>query len=104
MTAPTFVFDTVDAFLSESRVKSIVNLTASRVPEEWVAFVDRIRTRLSSAGYHLGPYRLQTRLARIAVLPMSLTLTKADYRFFQEYDWFVKEWSLPVDPLSGLVP
>ena len=35
---------------------------------------------------------------------MSLTLTKADYRFFQEYDWFVKEWSLPVDPLSGLVP
>lgn len=113
MTAPTFVFDSVDAFLSENREKSIVNLTASRVPEEWVAFVDRIRTRLSSAGYHLGPYRLhvtlarvpieyigvdalQARLARIAVPPMSLTLTKADYRFFQEYDWFVKEWLLPV--------
>ncbi len=121
MTAPTFVFDTVDAFLSESRVKSIVNLTASRVPEEWVAFVDRIRTRLSSAGYHLGSYRLhvtlarvpikyigvdalQARLARIAVPPMSLTLTKADYRFFQEYDWFVKEWSLSVGPASGLIP
>ena len=121
MTAPTFVFDTVDAFLSESRVKSIVNLTASRVPEEWVAFVDRIRTRLSSAGYHLGPYRLhvtlarvpikyigvdalRARLARIDVPKMSLTLTKADYRFFQEYDWFVKEWSLPVDHPSGLVP
>ncbi|MBR6417044.1 MAG: hypothetical protein IKS22_13255 [Bacteroidales bacterium] len=121
ITAPTFVFDTVDAFLSENREKSIVNLTASRVPEEWAAFVDRIRTRLSSAGYHLGPYRLhvtlarvpikyiglealQARLARIAVPPMSLTLTKADYRFFQEYDWFVKEWSLPVGPLCGLVP
>ena len=121
MTAPTFVFDTVDAFLSESRVKSIVNLAASRVPEEWVAFVDRIRTRLSSAGYHLGPYRLhvtlarvpikyigvdalRARLARIDVPKMSLTLTKADYRFFQEYDGFVKEWSLPVDHPSGLVP
>lgn len=121
MTAPTFVFDTVDAFLSDNRVKSIVNLTASRVPEEWVAFVDRIRTRLSSAGYHLGSYRLhvtlarvpikniglealQARLARIAVPPMSLTLTKADYRFFQEYDWFVKEWPFSVGPASGLVP
>ena len=98
MTAPTFVFDTVDAFLSESRVKSIVNLTASRVPEEWVAFVDRIRTRLSSAGYHLGPYRLHVTLARVPIKYIGV------YRFFQEYDWFVKEWSLPVDPLSGLVP
>ena len=98
MTAPTFVFDTVDAFLSENRVKSIVNLTASRVPEEWVAFVDRIRTRLSSAGYHLGPYRLHVTLARVPIKYIGV------YRFFQEYDWFVKEWSLPVDPLSGLVP
>jgi hypothetical protein len=68
------------------------------VPEERVVFVDRIRARLSSAGYHLGPYRLhvtlarvpsacigleelQARLARIDVPKMSLTLTKADYRF-----------------------
>lgn len=121
MTAPTFVFDSVDAFAAEKSEKSIVYLTALQVPEEWVAFVDRIRTRLSSAGYHLGPYRLhvtlarvpikyiglealRARLARIAVPPMSLTLTKADYRFFREYDRFVKEWSPPVGPPSGLVP
>ena len=121
MTAPTLVFDTVDAFSPENGEKNIVNLTASRVSDEWVGFVNRIRTRLSSAGYHLGSYRLhvtlarvpkkriglealQARLARSAVPPMSLTLTKADYRFFQEYDWFVKEWSLPVGPLCGLVP
>lgn len=115
MTAPTFVFDTVDAFLSESRVKSIVNLTASRVPDEWVTFVDRIRTRLSSAGYHLGSYRLhmtlarvpleciglealQARLARIDVPPMSLTLTKADYRFYREFKRAIREWTMPVGP------
>lgn len=115
MTAPTFVFDSVGAFLSENREKSIVNLTASRVPEEWVAFVDRIRTRLSSAGYHLGPYRLhvtlarvpikyiglealQARLARIAVPPMSLTLTNADYRFYREFKRAIREWTMPVGP------
>lgn len=111
MTAPTFVFDTVDAFLSESRVKSIVNLTASRVPVGWEAFVDRVRSRLSSAGYHLGSYRLhvtlarvpveciglealQARLARIAVPSMSLTLTKADYRF-KGAEEGIGEWPLP---------
>ena len=115
MTAPTFVFDSVGAFLSENREKSIVNLTASRVPEEWVAFVDRIRTRLSSAGYHLESYRLhvtlarvpikyiglealQARLARIAVPPMSLTLTKADYRFYREFKRAIREWTMPVGP------
>ena len=54
MAAPTLVFDTVDAFSGQKSGKSIVNLTASQVPEEWVTFVDRIRARLSSAGYHLG--------------------------------------------------
>ena len=110
MTAPTFVFDTVDAFLAEKSEKSIVNLTASRVPDEWVTFVDRIRTRLSSAGNHLGSYRLhvtlarvpleciglealQARLARIDVPPMSLTLTKADYRFKGAKE-SIREWPL----------
>ena len=40
MTAPTLVFDTVDAFSGQKSGKSIVNLTASQVPEEWVTFVD----------------------------------------------------------------
>lgn len=111
MTAPTFVFDTVDAFRAENGEKYIVNLTASRVPEGWEAFVDRVRSRLSSAGYHLGSYRLhvtlarvpveciglealQARLARIAVPPMSLTLTKADYRF-RGAEEGIGEWPLP---------
>lgn len=64
MTAPTFVFDTVDAFPAEKSEKCIVYLTTSRVPDEWVAFVNRIRTRLLSAGYHLGSYRLHVTLAR----------------------------------------
>lgn len=110
MTAPTLVFDTVDAFSGQKSGKSIVNLTASRVPEEWVAFVDRIRSRLSEAGYHLDPYRLhvtlarvpiksiglealQARLARIDVPKMSLTLTKADYRF-RGAQKCVREWAL----------
>lgn len=111
MTAPAFVFDTVDAFPAENSEKNIVYLTASQVPEEWVAFVDRIRARLSSAGYHLGSYRLhvtlarvpleciglealQARLARIDVPKMPLTLTKADYRFYREFKWAVREWTL----------
>ena len=111
MTAPTLVFDTVDAFSGQKSGKSVVNLTASQVPEEWVTFVNRIRARLSSAGYHLGPYRLhvtlarvplaiiglkelRARLARIDVPKMSLTLTKADYRFYREFKWAVREWTL----------
>ena len=112
MTAPTLVFDTLDVFPGRNSGKSIVNLTASRVPEEWVAFVDRIRSRLSEAGYHLDPYRLhvtlayvpperiglealRARLARIDVPKMPLTLTEADYRF----RWArkcIREWTLSV--------
>lgn len=114
MTAPAFVFDTVDAFPAENSEKNIVYLTASQVPEEWVAFVNRIRARLSSAGYHLGPYRLhvtlarvpsayigldvlQARLARIDVPKMPRTLTKADYRF-KRAKKAVRPWTLPVGP------
>ena len=114
MTAPAIVFDTVDAFPAENSEKNIVYLTASQVPEEWVAFVDRVRARLSSAGYHLGPYRLhvtlarvpsayiglealQARLARIDVPKMPLTLTKADYRF-KGAKKAVRPWTLPVGP------
>ena len=110
MTAPAFVFDTVDAFPAENSEKNIVYLTASQVPEEWVAFVDRVRARLSSAGYHLGPYRLhvtlarvpleciglealQARLARIDVPKMPRTLTRADYRFKGAKE-SIKEWEL----------
>ena len=110
MAAPTLVFDTVDAFSGQMSGKSIVNLTASQVPEEWVAFVDKIRAQLSSAGYHLGPYRLhvtlarvpsayigldvlQARLARIDVPKMPRTLTKADYRFKGAKE-SIKEWEL----------
>ena len=80
------------------------------MPEERVAFVDRIRARLSSVGYHLGPYRLhvtlarvpsaiigleelRARLARIDVPEMPRTLTKADYRFKGAKE-SIKEWKL----------
>ena len=112
MTAPAFVFDTVDAFPAENSEKNIVYLTASQVPEEWVAFVDRVRARLSSAGYHLGPYRLhvtlarvplaiigmeelRARLARIDVPKMPSTLSKADYRF-KGAKTAVRPWTLPI--------
>ena len=114
MTAPVIDFDTVNAFTTQGGGMYVVYLTASRAPGEWVAFVDRIRARLSDAGYQLGPYRLhvtlarvpagsigldalRARLARVDVPKMPSTLTKADYRFFQEYDWAVQEWTLPVD-------
>ena len=32
--------------------------------------------------------------ARIDVPKMSLTLTKADYRFYREFKWAVREWTL----------
>jgi len=90
------------------------------MPEEWAAFVDRVRTRLSEAGYDLGPYRLhvtlarvprksiglealRARLARIAVPPMSLTLTKADYRF-RGAAKNIRQWMFSVGSRSGLVP
>jgi 2'-5' RNA ligase len=90
----------------------IVYLTASRVPGEWADLIDRVRSRLASAGYHLGPYQLHVTLARVPAgsidleslraliahvdVPMCpLTLMKADYRFYHEYKWAVREWTLP---------
>ncbi len=57
----------------------------TRVPEEWAAFVDRVRTRLSEAGYDLGPYRLHVTLARVPIKS-------------------IRQWMFSVGSRSGLVP
>ena len=111
MAAPVLTFDTLEAFTTQGGGMHIVYLTASRVPDEWAAFVDRLRAKLIALGYHLGPFQLhvtlarvpagsidleelRARLVRIDVPKMSLALTKADYRFYREFKWAVREWTL----------
>ena len=123
MAAPVLTFNTLEAFTTQGGGMHIVYLTASRVPEEWAAFVDRLRAKLIGLGYHPGPFRLHVTLARVPagsigledlrrrigridVPKMSLTLTNADYRFFREFKRAVREWTLPVGspPLPTVVP
>ena len=89
----------------------IVYLTASRVPDEWAAFVDRLRAKLIGFGCHLGPFQLHVtlvrvpagsigledlrrRIGRVDAPELSSTLAKADYRFYREFKWAVREWTL----------
>lgn len=112
MAAPVLTFDTLDAFTTQGGGMHVVYLTASRVPDEWAAFVDRLRATLIGLGYHLGPFQLHVTLARVPAGSIDLdalrrrigrveapripsTLTKADYRFYREFKWAVREWTLP---------
>ena len=111
MAAPILYFDTLEAFTTQGGGMHIVYLTASRVPEEWAEFVDRLRVKLIGLGYHLGPFQLHVTLARVqaesiglddlrrrigrvAAPRISSTLTKADYRFYREFKWAIREWVL----------
>lgn len=111
MAAPVLTFDTLEAFTTQGGGMHIVYLTASRVPDGWVAFVDRLRAKLIGLGYHLGPFQLHVTLVRVPVGSIGLedlrrhigsvdapqlssTLTKADYRFYREFQWAIREWVL----------
>ena len=113
--APVLSFDTLEAFTTQGGGMHIVYLTASRVPDEWAAFVDRLQAKLIGLGYHLGPFRLHVTLARVPagsigledlrrrigridVPTFSLTLTNADYRFYREFKRAIREWTMPVGP------
>lgn len=108
---PVIAFDTPEAFTTQGGAKPVVYLTASRVPDAWAAFVDRVRMKLTGAGYQLGPYKMHVTLARVPagsidlntlrarictvdVPKISSTLSMADYRFFREFHWKVREWKL----------
>ena len=111
--APVVTFDTLDAFTTQGGGTHVVYLTASRVPDEWKALVDKVRSTLKGHGYHLGPYQLHVTLARIPAKSIDLeslreriaevdipafssTLATADYRFYREFKHAVREWTLPV--------
>lgn len=111
MAAPVLTFDTLEAFTTQGGGMHIVYLTASRVPDEWAAFVDRLRAKLIGLGYHPGPFQLHVTLSRVpagsidldalrhsigrvAAPQISSTLMKADYRFYREFKWAVREWTL----------
>ena len=117
MAAPVLSFDTLEAFTTQGGGMHFVYLTVSRVPDEWAAFVDRLRVKLIGLGYHLGPFQLHVTLARVPVGSIGLedlrrrigsvpapqiasTLTKADYRFYREFRWAVREWTLPATPIG----
>ena len=111
LAAPTIGFDSVGAFTTQGRGMHVVYLTASRVPEEWADYIDRVRTELTAAGYNLGPYKmhvtrarvptssidlesLRAMIARVDVPMIPWTLAKADYRFYREFKHSVREWAL----------
>ena len=111
MAAPVLNFDTLEAFTTQGGGMHVVYLTASRVSDEWAEFVDRLRAKLIGLGYHLGPFQLHVtlvrvpagsidldairqRIGRVDVPKMPSTLSKADYRFYGEFKWAVREWTL----------
>lgn len=111
MAAPVLTFDTLEAFTTQGGGMHIVYLTASQVSEEWAAFVDRLRVKLIGLGYHLGPFQLHVTLARVPARSIRLedlrlcigrvdapqhssTLANADYRFYREFKWAIREWVL----------
>ena len=111
MAAPVLTFDTLEAFTTQGGGMHIVYLTASREPDGWAAFVDRLRAKLIGLGCHLGPFQLHVTLARVPAGSIGLedlrrrigrvdapelssTLAKADYRFYREFKWAVREWTL----------
>ena len=110
--APVLAFDKLEAFTTQGGGMHVVYLTASRVPDEWVALIDLLQAKLIGLGYHLGPFQLHVTLARVpagsialevlrgrigrvAVPQIHSTLAKADYRFYREFKSAVREWTLP---------
>lgn len=112
-------FDKLDAFSNRPGTQHIVNLTASSDQPALTALVDKVRTKLSEQGYHLGPYKLHVTLTRINVpvidlkslqaiidkvqiQPFTLSLYKADYRFRGERTRTIAKWDWtpapPPDP------
>ena len=115
ISAPVITFDSVEAFSTQGGGTHVVYLTASRVPDEWKALIDRVRRRLKGCGYRLGPYQMHVTLARIPASSIDLeelreriadvdipafllTLNTADYRFYREFKSAVREWTFPVRP------
>ena len=108
--APTITFDTLDAFITQDGGTYVIYLTSSRVPDEWSALIDRLRLKLITKGYQLGPYKMHVTLARIPVksidleslrslikqvnMPVfSLTLSSADYRFYRSTLHAIRVWN-----------
>ena len=98
--APTLTFDKLDAFTATSGMH-IINLTATEVPQSFLAVVQAIRSDFKSAGCvinsefrlhvtlgrvkdpHVQLPGLQKMLEAISLPAFSLTLTDVDYRVFR---------------------
>ena len=98
--APTITFDKLDAFTATSGMH-IINLTATEVPQSFLAVVQAIRSDFKSAGCvinsefrlhvtlgrvkdpHVQLPELQKMLEAISLPAFSLTLTDVDYRVFR---------------------
>lgn len=108
-------FDKLDAFTNQSGSEYIVNLTASNDQPALTDLVNKVRTKLTEHGYHLGPYRLHVTLSRIKtndidlkplqdiigtvkIQPFTLSLSRADYRFLKERTNTIREWGWTPTP------
>ena len=110
--APCLSFDTLDAFTGNKGEAHVLYLTASHVPDEWEALVEKVRIKLKECGYKIGPYRthvtlaripvgsisledLKERIGRVTVPSFTLILNKADYTYRAPY-CVIREWAFPV--------
>ena len=109
--APTITFDKLDAFTATSGMH-IINLTATEVPQSFLAVVQAIRSDFKSAGCvinsefrlhvtlgrvkdpHVQLPRLQKMLEAISLPAFSLTLTDVDYRVFRSRTIYETKLSL----------
>ena len=100
LAAPTLCFDKLDAFTANSGMH-IIHLTATDVPQDFLATIERIRTDLKAVGCRIeSDFRLHVTLGRekdtgvtvsaireqIRTVRLSMscfTLTDVDYREFR---------------------
>ena len=98
--APVITFDKLDAFSTRSDMH-IINMTASKVPEDFLALIEALRTDLKEAGckiqsgfkLHVTLGRVKDPSVRISELKQmmssvdfptfTLTLTDVDFRVFR---------------------
>lgn len=98
--APIITFDKLDVFTARSGMY-IIHLTATKIPEDFLALTEVIRSEMRSIGCRIdSDFRLHVTLGRVKdpgihltnlkritdfvpLLPFSITLSDVDYRVFR---------------------
>lgn len=112
--APAITFDRLDAFTAGNGRTHVIYLTASEIPEDFMALVQAIRRYMKGKGCLIqSDFKLHVTLGRVqdsrvnlrfikdairqVELPdITLDLTEVDYRVFKDYGKPLAHWTLPL--------